>query len=329
MTPPPPAWEFKSNSPAMDVLGTVYAHLLATGQSSLAADLFSVRGSIDYAFLPATQADPSDAEHVYQAAHSGKRWKTDHPPPRPCYTCGAMHWSKDCPVKAQKQQQSASQSFPRGEPPARYYISKCGQCFDTRRRPNMECKKCGRFHWWFACPKGPEIVHVPRGASFTAKTDLKPLNASSARFKPPAQTTSSESETPSEESVSSAPEILPQKRFRKQRPSGGSPQQPASFPGPSSLPANPQGPSWPWYSGWPPMWNPYMGYPPPLPDAQRQQRNQPPPPPPGPGYGDTLPAPAPPPPQPTQYAQGPGTAAVHQPYWPVPEQGVGHPPSAY
>ena len=114
----PPAWEFKSNSPAMDVLGTVYAHFLATGQSSLAADLLSVRGTIGYASIPATQVDPSDAEHVYQDPHSGKRWKTDHRHPRPCYTRGAMHWSKDCHGKAQKQQQGVSQFFPRGDPPA-------------------------------------------------------------------------------------------------------------------------------------------------------------------------------------------------------------------
>ena len=167
----PPAWEFKSNSPAMEVLGTIYAHLLASGQNTLAADLYSVRGTIDYAFLPATQAEASETDQVYQATHSGKRWKTDHPPPRPCYTCGQMHWAKDCPVKAQKKQQSASQSFPRGQPPARYYISKAGQCFDTRRRPNAECKRCGRFHWWFACPKGPDTLHVPRAIAKPA-TDL-------------------------------------------------------------------------------------------------------------------------------------------------------------
>ena len=328
----PPSWEFKSSSPVMEVLGTIYAHLVASGHTTLAAELYGVRGAIDYAFLPATQADPSDTEHVYQAVHSGKKWKTDRPPPRPCYTCGQMHWGKDCPVKAQHKQETASQAFPRGKPPARYYISKGGQCCDSRRRPNVECKRCGRFHWWWACPKAPDTLHVPRGAKFVDKTDLKPVNASSARFKPQSHATSSESATPSDESVSSAAEILPQKRSRKHRPaaSGEQPHQshsPVFPPMPSGLPPNPAGPSWPWpYPGWPPVWNPYMGYQP-LADPQRQQRPQQPPAPAGPGYSEATPTPPPPPP-PQQYAAGAGPSTVHQPYWAPPESGAAH-PSAY
>ena len=128
----PPAWEFMFNSPAMEVRGTVYAHLLAAGPHSLAADLFSIRGTIDYALLPATQAEPSGAEHVYQPSTPESAGRL-----RPCYTCGQMHWRKYCRLKARQQQQSASQSFTRGEPPARYYISKGGQCFDTQQRPTQ------------------------------------------------------------------------------------------------------------------------------------------------------------------------------------------------
>ena len=142
----PPVWSSKSNAPAMDVLGTIYEHLLHTGQHQLAGELYAVRNTIDYAFLPAAEADSGDNENVYVAKHSNKRWKTDHPPPRNCLNCGGRHWRSDCPVQKQKQENSAAKSFPRGKPPARVYISRQGKCFDTTRRPTSECQKCEKLH---------------------------------------------------------------------------------------------------------------------------------------------------------------------------------------
>ena len=86
----PPLWESKSTSPAMAVLGKIYEHLLRYSHTELAAELYGVKNTIDFALLPATQASDGDPENVYTAKHSGKRWKTDHPPPRPCYYCGML-----------------------------------------------------------------------------------------------------------------------------------------------------------------------------------------------------------------------------------------------
>ena len=139
----------------MAVLGVVYEHLIKTGAYALANDLYAAKAAIDYAFLPAKEASSSDeGEHVYVAKFSGKRYDTTYPPPRPCFTCGKRHWGSNCPQKAEQQKHAASQSFSRGKPPARYYVSKTGQCFDTTRRPNKPCNQCpGKYHWWFACPR--------------------------------------------------------------------------------------------------------------------------------------------------------------------------------
>ena len=336
----PPVWEFKSSSPAMVVLGTIYSHLLQTGAHQLAAELYGVKATVDYAFLPATQATPDDTEHIYKAKHSGKSWKTDHPPPRPCYECGLMHWRSECPALRDKKQQTASRSFPRGQPPGRFYISKGGQCYDTSRKPNFECSRCGKFHWWFCCPRGPETVHIPTGASFVQKTDLKPMNQGSSRFKQrtTGATSSSDAEAAtSDASSSSAAELLPAKRGRRTKPSSAA--QPAAHHAPAGQSsAAPTPANWGWY---PPPWtappwgypqwstgnpgpysDPYRPQPPRFPGQfQPSQTEQPP----APGSvpqqaTQAMPMPPPPPP--------PGTSS-HQPYWapPGPEMAGTHPPS--
>ena len=54
-----------------------------------------------------------------------------------------MHWREDCPQQQQKQADAAARTFPRGRPPGRYYFTKGGQCYDTRRKPNSACHDCG------------------------------------------------------------------------------------------------------------------------------------------------------------------------------------------
>ena len=96
----------------MEVLGSIYAHLLQSGQPGLAADLSGVKAAIDYKFLPATLANLSTtaAEQVFTAKHSGKKWDTSFPPPYPCLRCREMHWHKDCPRAKQNQDEFAAPS---------------------------------------------------------------------------------------------------------------------------------------------------------------------------------------------------------------------------
>ena len=114
----PPPWTFQSASPVMEVLGSIYAHLLQSGQPGLAADLSGVKAAIDYKFLPATLANLSTtaAEQVFTAKHSGKKWDTSFPPPYPCLRCREMHWHKDCPRAKQNQDEFAAPSHG-GSPP--------------------------------------------------------------------------------------------------------------------------------------------------------------------------------------------------------------------
>jgi hypothetical protein len=220
-----------------------------------------VRGVLDYALLPAAEAADGESANVYVGKHSGKRWKTDHPPPRPCFNCGAMHWRSDCPVQQEKEVQSSSHSFPRGKPPGRYYISKTGRCYDTQRRPTAECQKCGKLHWWFCCPKGGDVFQVPRGARFTDQppTEARPQNQHSARFRrAPATETDLDDTAGTELSSSEAEERLPQKRTRSQHArrstDTGYPAQNHSHQLSSPPPQpNPGGMPYGWY---PPMWYP-------------------------------------------------------------------------
>ena len=48
----------------MDVLGTIYEHLLQPDQHQLAGEWYAARNTIDYAFLPAAEADSGDNENV-------------------------------------------------------------------------------------------------------------------------------------------------------------------------------------------------------------------------------------------------------------------------
>ena len=198
----PPTWEYKSAAPALAVLGSVYEHLLRTGAHHLAAELFSVKPAIDYAFLPAKEASDTDADtsNVYVAKNSGKKWRTDHPPPRPCFVCGQMQWRADCPIAQSKQAQTASQSFPCGEPPA--------QCL-----PNTECTKCQKMHWWFSCPRAADTLHTPKGARFMDTAPQRPQNHGAARYK---QRTEDEWSSLDESSDchSEYKDSLPQKRLR-------------------------------------------------------------------------------------------------------------------
>lgn len=208
MTPPP--WDYKSKAPAMAVLGTIYNHLLQSGQPQLAGELYAIRGTIDYAFLTPKEADPDQKDHVYVAKKSGTRWDTRNPSPNRCYTCGGPHWRVDCPEEAEKKQQSADRSFPRGKPPARYYVSKHGKVYDTTRRPTSECSRCGKLHFWFSCPRGGDKAFIPKGASFVDHTDQRIANQSSARIRQGTDTETGDSDA----SLSSAGEQLPQKRNR-------------------------------------------------------------------------------------------------------------------
>ena len=283
----PPAWEFKSGSQVLEVLGSVYTQLLSMGATNLAAELYSVRAEVDYAFmLPTEASDDEPPENVYVAKHSGLRWKRDCPAPGRCYECKGAHWRENCPVAAKKTEQNSARSLQRGsDPPGRFYISKGGQIFDTTRRPLQECKRCsGKFHWFWNCPKGPSTVYIPRGASFTDKVDSKAVNASGARFsKSHEATTDGEGSTYSSASVA---EILPVKRPRKVNhrsrenpsPAGAPPvaqQQPPAYP-----PQYPQ--PWGWYPpapwGMPPWAASPPGYPPtpqPAHDPQRFSQPQP------------------------------------------------------
>lgn len=203
----PPVWTFKSESPAMQVLGKVYSHLLTTGASDLAAELYGIRGAVDYAFLPAMEAGADDTDNVYVSKSSKKRWKTDYPPPERCYDCRGMHWRADCTAS----KTAPALSFPRGQPPGRYYTSKNGKTFDTTRRPPKECDKCGKGHWFWSCPKRGDLISVPRGAQFSNDKPDKIENSTASRLRPVAE----EQTTETGSSYSEPEEQLPKKR--KQR----------------------------------------------------------------------------------------------------------------
>jgi hypothetical protein len=277
-----PPWEFKSGSHVMEVLGSIYTQLVSMGADTLAAELYSVRAEIDYAFMLPTEASEDEpAENVYVAKHSGIHWKRNCPAPGRCFECKGTHWRENCPVAAKKSEQNSSRSLPRGDaPPARYYISKGGQVFDMSRRPLQECKRCsGKFHWFWNCPKGPSTVYIPRGASFTDKVDVKAANASGARFSKSRDTTT-DGEGSTASSASRA-EIVAVKRPRKvshrsreDTPPAGAP--PAAQPQPPAYPQQYPQPPWGWYP--PAMWSmpPWAtsphGYPqapPPATDPQR------------------------------------------------------------
>ena len=180
----PPVWEHKSSAPALTVLGSIYEHLLRTGAHTQAAELFAVLPTIDYQFLPAKEASDSDSgDNVYVSKNSGNKWRKDYPPPHLCFACGLRHWREKCPVAKDKQEHSASTSFPRGKPPGRYYVAKNGKVFDTQRRPTTDCSKCNKAHWWFACPRANETLHVPKGASFTDTRPQRVDNQNAARYK--------------------------------------------------------------------------------------------------------------------------------------------------
>ena len=244
----------------MGYLGTsscFYEHLLRSGASKLAAVLYAVRKEVDYLFLPPKEAS-SGEEDVYVAKRSGKTYSKQYPPPDRCRYCKKLHWNTACPEYAAEQASKAERSFPRGKPPARYYVSRSGKVFDTTRKPPSECQKCGKLHWWFACPRGGDTMFIPKGASFTNSTEQKPLNKTSARFKKPA---SSDPETAAETvSSSSSEELLPQKRQRSakkpssSKPAAESPPAPA-MPTPQYPPMYP--PFWPPYY---PPWQPSGGY---------------------------------------------------------------------
>ena len=157
----PPVWEFKSSSPAMVVLGTIYSHLLQTGAHQLAAELYGVKATVDYAFLPATQATPDDTEHIYKAKHSGKSWKTDHPPPRPCYECGLMHWRSECPALRDKKQQTASRSFSRGQPQGASTSAKAGSATTPVGSPTSSAAAAGSSIGGSAAPAAPRPCTSP------------------------------------------------------------------------------------------------------------------------------------------------------------------------
>ena len=341
--PSNPHWEFKSGSHVMEVLGSVYTQLLAIGSTELAAELYSIRAEVDYAFmLPTEASDDEPPENVYVAKHSGRRWKRDHPAPDRCYECKGHHWRENCPQAARKSEETTARALQKGAaPPARYYISKGGQAFDTSRRPLQECKKCaGKFHWFWNCPRGPTNIYIPRGASFKDKIDGKPVNASAARFSKAADTTTDADATT--DSSATVAEILPVKRPRKishrTRESTThdhtTAPQPAAYPYPSQSPyPNP----WGWYP--PAMWNAppwaappnYPQAPQPMPDAQRINQRAPhfsdyptpgsnPPPQAYSQWSNAQQPPQPPPPPPS----GAGT---HQPYTQLADGGAAHPAS--
>ena len=99
----------------MAVFGGLCEHILRTGATSLAAELFAVRGVIDYAHLSAAEATAGETSNVYVAKNPGKRWKIDYPPPRPSFNCGARHWRSECPWQQVKDDQASSRKFPRRE----------------------------------------------------------------------------------------------------------------------------------------------------------------------------------------------------------------------
>jgi len=151
-----------------------------------------------------------------------------------------MHWRANCPVQRAEDAEAAERNFPRGQPPARYYVSKTGKTYDTRRKPTTECQRCGKLHWWFSCPRAKEILKIPKGARFTDNPQSRPMNHYSARFKQPSATTDTDGDT--DISCSDYEPQLPQKRTREPKPHSHPHQSipaPPSYPGTSSTGAYP------------------------------------------------------------------------------------------
>ena len=98
----------------------------------------------------------------------------------------------------------------RGQPPARYYVSKSGKTYDIRGMPTTECQRCGKLHWWFSWLRAKEIIKIPKGARFTDNPQSLPINHYSARFKRPSATTDTDGDT----DIDYEPQ-LPQKRARE------------------------------------------------------------------------------------------------------------------
>ena len=198
-----------------------------------------------YALLTPKEAEPEQKDHVYVGKKSGTRWDTRYPSPNRCYTCKGPHWRADCPLEAEKKDQTESRSFPRGKPPARYYISKHGKVYDTTRRPTSECHRCGKLHFWFSCPRGGDVAFIYKGASFVDHADERIANQISARIRRGTDTETGDSDA---SSLSSAGDQLPQKRNRAVRiakpqaePAPSTPRRP---PQTSSNPPPPSGYTW-------------------------------------------------------------------------------------
>ena len=169
----------------MELLGRVHS-ALKESHPALARELLMAKDGLDFRCSSATLASSGD-EDVYVAKGSGRRWSKANPPPKPCFRCSQMHWSDQCPRRKNGNSSDGSSpptSFTRGQPPARYYMSKSGLWYDTSRRPMTACQKCDRFHWWFACPRGEKEVTLPRGCRFSDRPEGPIKNLATSRTKP-------------------------------------------------------------------------------------------------------------------------------------------------
>lgn len=275
--PPTQAWRQTSTHPALSVLFQVYQALSRHQEHELATQLLWVKDVVDYALTPAAQASDSDNDNVYTSKYSGRRWKTDRPPPRPCFHCGEMHWGASCPQK--HAEKDSRQVFPRGKPPARYYISKGGACYDVHRRPNTPCSKCGELHWWFNCRQNGDEVRVPKGGRFVDKPTGAIRNQSSSRTKQKARIHEDGTASTSESSCSEWERAQVKRRHRGNHDQHSSHQHcrgecPPPPPVPPTVPQPPPPPphhTWPYAShGMPAQvnfpappspWPPTMGWP--------------------------------------------------------------------
>jgi hypothetical protein len=240
--PPPGTWHQNSAHPVLAVLHDVHQALCRHNESELAARLLWAKDVVDYTLSPAKLASDTETENVYQAKHSGKRWSTTSRPPRPCHNCGEMHWRQHCPH--QQTEQDARSTFPRGKPPGRYYISRGGVCFDTRRRPNGPCTKCGALHFWFQCRENGDTVRVPKGGKFVDEPTGPVRNASSSRTKPRVQINEDGTASTSGSSYSEYEQAAPVKRKHRHAPRHEPAPSPShhSFRAPAAVPPPPPPP---------------------------------------------------------------------------------------
>ena len=65
------------------------------------------------------------------ARHSGERSKVDHPPPRPYFNCGAMHWRSGAQFSRRK----------RRTPLPAVFLGASLQAGTIFRKPNMQMKR--------------------------------------------------------------------------------------------------------------------------------------------------------------------------------------------